>query len=112
MGLSSITPEGTMYKIRSIALKTIEMGYPKDAEKMLRSLLIEQNKELGLCHEDTLATVVLLGYSMYIRDDRQGLSDLIDLIHMECWEKPYTLATTNAIHELKCMLDTVHKVAV
>ena len=101
-----------MYKIRGIALKTIELGYAQEAETMLRSLLVEQKKEMGLCHEDTLSTVVLLAYALKQMNNWKGIADLIDLIHLECWEKPYTMVTVNTIHELKSMLSVEQREAV
>ena len=69
-----------MRKIKTIALRTMEMGFLEDAEKILYNLMEAQIREMGLLHEETLDTIVLLGHNLAASQKWEQLTQLYDLL--------------------------------
>ena len=66
-----------MRKIKTIAIKTMQLGFINESEKILRSLMIGQIEQMGTLHEETLDTIVLLGYNLALLQRAEDIQDLL-----------------------------------
>ena len=69
-----------MRKIKTIAIRTMELGFLEDAEKILHDLMEAQIREMGLLHEETLDTIVLLAHNLAASHKWEKLAQLHDLL--------------------------------
>ena len=74
------TSGGLMRKIKTIALRTMELGFFEDAEKILYNLMEAQIREMGILHEETLDTIILLGHNLAASQKWKQLTELHDLL--------------------------------
>ena len=94
-----------MRKIKTIAMKTMQLGFAEDSEKILRSLLLGQLEQMGTLHEETLDTFVLLGYNLALLKRSDDISDLLEHLSATKSELPHTNALLEeAIQELEDLL--------
>ena len=71
---------GIMRKIKTIAMRTMDLGFLEDAEKILYNLMEAQIREMGLLHEETLDTIVLLAHNLAASQKWDQLGQLYDLL--------------------------------
>ena len=69
-----------MRKIKTIAIKTMQLGFTDESEKILRSLMIGQIEQMGTLHEETLDTIVLLGYNLAMLKRFDDIQDLLSYL--------------------------------
>lgn len=69
-----------MRKIKTIAIRTMELGFLEDAEKILYNLMEAQIREMGLLHEETLDTIILLGHNLAAGQKWDKLHQLYELL--------------------------------
>ena len=65
-----------MRKIKNIAIRTMDLGFKEESEKILRSLMIAQIEQMGTVHEETLETIVLLSHNLALL---QRWEDIVEL---------------------------------
>ena len=99
-----------MRGIREIAIIALESGQTREAEMMLRQLLVAQLEELGSLNEETQQTLVLLAYSLAMSDTWNEISELLHLL--EAADKQTvgsSRSLLNSIEELRHILAYAHK---
>jgi hypothetical protein len=69
-----------MRKIKNIAIKTMELGFLEESEKILYNLMEAQIRGMGLLHEETLDTVILLGHNFALSQKWERLAKLQELL--------------------------------
>ena len=95
-----------MRKIKTIAMKTMQLGFAEDSEKILRSLLLGQLEQMGTLHEETLDTFVLLGYNLALLKRSDDITDLLAHLSATRSELSYDHTLLNeAIQELEEVLN-------
>jgi len=73
-----------MRKIKDMAINTMKLGYLEESEQILYRLMEAQTKELGLMHEETLDTIVVLGQNLAQSEKWEQLDKLYHLLSLLC----------------------------
>lgn len=69
-----------MRKIKNIAIKTMELGFLEESGTILYNLMEAQCREMGLLHEETLDTIILLGHNFALSNQWERLAKLHELL--------------------------------
>ena len=88
-----------MQKIKKIAMKTLELGFIPEAEKMLRDLVNSQCKEMGLLHEETLNSIELLAHTWAIMKKWDNLADMYNML-LQAQRQVQNTLLEETIHKL------------
>ena len=99
-----------MRGIREIAIIALESGQIREAELMLRQLLVAQLEELGSLNEEPHQTLVLLAYSLAMSESWGEVSELLRLLEAAAKQ---SLGSSKSLHssigELRHILSYAHK---
>ena len=99
-----------MRGIREIAIIALESGQIREAETMLRQLLVAQLEELGSLNEETQQTLVLLAYSLAMSESWSEISELLRLLEAAAKQAVVSPQSMhNSIEELRHILSYAHK---
>jgi hypothetical protein len=93
-----------MRKIKNIAIRTMELGFKQESEKIFRSLMVAQIEQMGTLHEETLETIVLLSHNLAML---QQWDDIVELSIYLQETKEEIVYKNEALQQAICELDEI-----